>query len=309
VISDRIRTRYWRAIGSCLVAITYCVVSAGALSQSTASRSDMALAAMNDSATAAPVANDFGTASAVVKDLRLVDSPEFTGKESGLLSSISDLFSAMFPELPPSDAQPPGESGHPDRREGSGRSGVPVHQLALPVGDPLLERRVETRGRPRRALGLGASRRRSAPSLRLAALLVSGPWHAHAKHLGHGGAAQPDASADEARRPPDPAGRRRGLRNGQHEALLLHRHCVIFSSTARTIGEPFHGCFSEAIPDSRHLSDRQIQLLRDLVVSKAPGREKDDLRSAHVRRLRFGSKDEGLELCAFAVTQDQSSLL
>jgi len=69
VISDRIRTRYWRAIGSCLVAITYCVVSAGALSQSTASRSDMALAAMNDSATAAPVANDSGTALAVVKDL------------------------------------------------------------------------------------------------------------------------------------------------------------------------------------------------------------------------------------------------
>ena len=69
MISDRTRTHYWRAIGSCLVAITYCVVSAGALSQSTASRSDMALAAVNDSATAAPVANDSGTALAVVKDL------------------------------------------------------------------------------------------------------------------------------------------------------------------------------------------------------------------------------------------------
>ena len=44
-------------------------------------------------------------ASAVIKDLRLVDSPEFTGKEGGPLSSIGDLFSGIFPEFRPSDAQ------------------------------------------------------------------------------------------------------------------------------------------------------------------------------------------------------------
>jgi polysaccharide biosynthesis transport protein len=44
-------------------------------------------------------------ASAVIKDLRLTDSPEFTGKEGGLLSSIGDLFSGMFPESRPSDDQ------------------------------------------------------------------------------------------------------------------------------------------------------------------------------------------------------------
>jgi succinoglycan biosynthesis transport protein ExoP len=44
-------------------------------------------------------------ASAVIKDLRLTDSPEFTGKEGGLLSSIGELFSGMFPESPPTDDQ------------------------------------------------------------------------------------------------------------------------------------------------------------------------------------------------------------
>jgi polysaccharide biosynthesis transport protein len=44
-------------------------------------------------------------ASAVVKDLRLVDSPEFTGSEGGLLASIAGLFSWMSPESRPSDFQ------------------------------------------------------------------------------------------------------------------------------------------------------------------------------------------------------------
>jgi len=42
---------------------------------------------------------------AVIKDLRLVDSPEFTGKDGGLLSSLGDLLSGMFSETAPSDAQ------------------------------------------------------------------------------------------------------------------------------------------------------------------------------------------------------------
>ena len=42
---------------------------------------------------------------AVTKDLRLVDSPEFTGKEGGLLSRIGDPFSGIFPESRPSDTQ------------------------------------------------------------------------------------------------------------------------------------------------------------------------------------------------------------
>jgi succinoglycan biosynthesis transport protein ExoP len=41
-------------------------------------------------------------AAAVIKDLKLVDSPEFMGGDGGLLSSISDLFSGMF-----SDSKPP----------------------------------------------------------------------------------------------------------------------------------------------------------------------------------------------------------
>jgi succinoglycan biosynthesis transport protein ExoP len=44
-------------------------------------------------------------ASAVVKDLRLIDSPEFTGGDGGLLSSIAALFSGMSPESRPSDEQ------------------------------------------------------------------------------------------------------------------------------------------------------------------------------------------------------------
>jgi succinoglycan biosynthesis transport protein ExoP len=44
-------------------------------------------------------------ASAVVKDLRLVDSAEFTGRDDGLLGSIAQLFSGMFSESRPSDAQ------------------------------------------------------------------------------------------------------------------------------------------------------------------------------------------------------------
>jgi succinoglycan biosynthesis transport protein ExoP len=44
-------------------------------------------------------------ATAVIKDLRLTESREFTGQEGGLLSRISDLFSGMFPESTPSDAQ------------------------------------------------------------------------------------------------------------------------------------------------------------------------------------------------------------
>jgi succinoglycan biosynthesis transport protein ExoP len=41
-------------------------------------------------------------AAAVIKDLKLVDSPEFMGGDGGLLSRISDLFSGMF-----SDSTPP----------------------------------------------------------------------------------------------------------------------------------------------------------------------------------------------------------
>src|ERR1700742_4685332 len=44
-------------------------------------------------------------ASGVVKDLRLVESPEFTGSEGGLLASIAGLFSWMSPASPPSDFQ------------------------------------------------------------------------------------------------------------------------------------------------------------------------------------------------------------
>ncbi len=43
-------------------------------------------------------------AASVIKDLHLLDSPEFTGNERGLLSSVSDLFSWMFPESRPSEA-------------------------------------------------------------------------------------------------------------------------------------------------------------------------------------------------------------
>src|SRR6266545_2204811 len=44
-------------------------------------------------------------ASAVIRDLRLVDSPEFMGQDSGLLSSIADLFSGLFSETQPTDSQ------------------------------------------------------------------------------------------------------------------------------------------------------------------------------------------------------------
>jgi succinoglycan biosynthesis transport protein ExoP len=44
-------------------------------------------------------------ASAVIKDLRLVDSPEFTGEEGGLLASVGSLFSGLFPRERPSDDQ------------------------------------------------------------------------------------------------------------------------------------------------------------------------------------------------------------
>jgi succinoglycan biosynthesis transport protein ExoP len=44
-------------------------------------------------------------ASAVIRDLRLVDSPEFTGRNSGLLTRITDLFSGFFAQTPPTDAQ------------------------------------------------------------------------------------------------------------------------------------------------------------------------------------------------------------
>jgi len=84
VISGRIRTHYSRAIGSCLVAITYCVASAGALSQSTTSRSDTAL---TGSATAAPVATDSATPLAVVKDL-------YAAFDRGDLAHIDGLLAA-----------------------------------------------------------------------------------------------------------------------------------------------------------------------------------------------------------------------
>lgn len=41
-------------------------------------------------------------ATSVIKQLNLLDSPEFTGNEGGLLTSISDLFSGLFPEQRPS---------------------------------------------------------------------------------------------------------------------------------------------------------------------------------------------------------------
>lgn len=41
-------------------------------------------------------------ATSVIKQLNLLDSPEFTGYEGGLLTSISDLFSGLFPEQRPS---------------------------------------------------------------------------------------------------------------------------------------------------------------------------------------------------------------
>lgn len=45
-------------------------------------------------------------ATSVIKDLRLVDSPEFTGKEGGLLNSIDDLFFGMFSDATaPTDLQ------------------------------------------------------------------------------------------------------------------------------------------------------------------------------------------------------------
>ena len=45
-------------------------------------------------------------AAAVIKDLKLVDSPEFMGGDGGLLSSISGLFSGMFSDsVPPTQEQ------------------------------------------------------------------------------------------------------------------------------------------------------------------------------------------------------------
>ena len=41
-------------------------------------------------------------ATSVIKQLNLTDSPEFTGNEGGLFTSISDLFSGLFPEQRPS---------------------------------------------------------------------------------------------------------------------------------------------------------------------------------------------------------------
>ncbi|MBR0697943.1 polysaccharide biosynthesis tyrosine autokinase [Bradyrhizobium lablabi] len=42
-------------------------------------------------------------ATSVIKQLNLLNSPEFTANEGGLLSSISDLFSGLFPEQRPSE--------------------------------------------------------------------------------------------------------------------------------------------------------------------------------------------------------------
>jgi len=42
-------------------------------------------------------------ASAVIRDLRLLDSPEFMHEEAGLLSGLSQLLSSLFPEERPSD--------------------------------------------------------------------------------------------------------------------------------------------------------------------------------------------------------------
>src|ERR1700722_9335737 len=44
-------------------------------------------------------------ASAVIKDLRLLDTAEFTGPDGGLLGSIASLFSPLFPESQPTDFQ------------------------------------------------------------------------------------------------------------------------------------------------------------------------------------------------------------
>src|ERR1700721_2158321 len=44
-------------------------------------------------------------ASAVIKDLRLVDTAEVTGPDGGLLGSIASLFSPLFPESQPTDFQ------------------------------------------------------------------------------------------------------------------------------------------------------------------------------------------------------------
>ena len=44
-------------------------------------------------------------ASAVIKDLRLLDTAEFTGPEGGLLGSIASLLSPLFPESQPTDFQ------------------------------------------------------------------------------------------------------------------------------------------------------------------------------------------------------------
>jgi len=42
-------------------------------------------------------------ASAVIKDLRLLDSPQFMREDAGLLSGVTQLFASLFPEEKPSD--------------------------------------------------------------------------------------------------------------------------------------------------------------------------------------------------------------
>jgi succinoglycan biosynthesis transport protein ExoP len=44
-------------------------------------------------------------ASAVIKDLRLLDSPEFMREDAGLLSGVNQLFANLFPEEKPSDGE------------------------------------------------------------------------------------------------------------------------------------------------------------------------------------------------------------
>ncbi|WBL80300.1 polysaccharide biosynthesis tyrosine autokinase [Bradyrhizobium xenonodulans] len=44
-------------------------------------------------------------ATAVIKDLHLLDSPEFMNGDEGLLSGLTNLFSSFFPESRPSDAE------------------------------------------------------------------------------------------------------------------------------------------------------------------------------------------------------------
>lgn len=44
-------------------------------------------------------------ASAVIKDLRLLDSPEFMREDAGLLSGVNQLFASLFPEEKPSDGE------------------------------------------------------------------------------------------------------------------------------------------------------------------------------------------------------------